>query len=155
MTHADPRAEAQIGLSYMDGYSSPSVFFEYVGQEHSIDNGSADIAPDFSLGWIRGRNVARYANRQYNTLDDIVLGAIGLRLCRGAEDSRWHSFFLSEQVALQTGRTRALSSSYEFVTTLGWQGDRVSLLLRHISNGGTSGANRGETMAMIGIGTNL
>jgi len=56
---------------------------------------------------------------------------------------------------VQTGRTMALSSVGEFVNTVGWQGKYLSFQIRHISNGGTHGPNRGETMALVGVGFDL
>ena len=63
--------------------------------------------------------------------------------------------FLSVQPALQSGRTQALSSGYEFVSTLGWQGRHVSVQIRHVSNAGLHAPNRGETMALLGVGFDL
>ena len=63
--------------------------------------------------------------------------------------------FFSLQPALHSGRTQALSSAYEFVTSVGWQGRRFSVQIRHVSNAGLHNPNRGETMALIGLGFDL
>jgi hypothetical protein len=45
----------------------------------------------------------------------------------------------------------ALSSAFEFTTTVGYQGDHWSVGVRHISNGGIHEPNRGETLAVVGF----
>jgi hypothetical protein len=59
--------------------------------------------------------------------------------------------FFSFQPALHAGRTQALSSVYEFVSTLGWQGRVASIQVRHISNGSLHPPNCGETMVLLGV----
>lgn len=64
-------------------------------------------------------------------------------------------WFLSFQPAVTHGRTQALSSPCEFITTLGWQGRRFSFQIRHVSNASLHQPNRGETMALLGAGFDL
>lgn len=83
--------------------------------------------------------------------DHIVLLAAGARFRYGAPGDWYHHFFFGFQPALHTGRTRALSSAYEFVSTLGWQAERFSVPICHISNGSLHEPNCGETMLLLGV----
>ncbi|GAB2551791.1 hypothetical protein GCM10027065_23570 [Rhodanobacter koreensis] len=148
------RVEAQLGRSYMDSYSANAGFLEATFREHPIGQTAFTWSPDVSMGWINGRNLARYNHYAVSTEDKIWIGAAGIRLRYGGDASYMHHFFFSIQPSLHTGRTQALSSSYEFVSTLGWQGSHVSLQIRHISNGSLHAPNRGETMVLVGFGLN-
>ena len=146
--------QVQGGRSYMDGHATSAAFAETVFASRRIGDSHFSWAPDVSVGWIGGRALARYDDRRYRTRDDVWLLAAGARFRYGeAMDGR--GLFLSVQPALQRGRTQGLSSGYEFVSTLGWQGEHVSVQLRHVSNAGLHGPNRGETMALLGIGFDL
>jgi hypothetical protein len=144
--------EVQGGRSYMDDYATNAAFVEGVFGERPMGNSRFSWSPDASLGWINGRPLAKYDVGSYSTRDDVVLLAAGARFHYGDASNWYHDLFFSFQPALQTGRTQALSTAYEFVSTLGWQWNHVSLQLRHISNGSLHGPNRGETMALVGIG---
>lgn len=147
--------EVQGGRSYMDADATNAVFVEAVFGERPIGNSRFSWSPDLSLGWINGRPLAQYDVGRFATRDDVVLLAAGARFHYGDASNWYHGLFFSFQPALQTGRSQALSSAYEFVSTLGWQWQHLSLQLRHVSNGGTHGPNRGETMALVGIGFDL
>lgn len=147
--------EVQGGRSYMDGYGTNAAFVEAVFAPHRIGNSRFDWSPDLSLGWIDGRDVARYRDKRYDTRDDISLFAAGARFHYGSEGDWYRPLFFSFQGAVINGRTQALSSGYQFVSTLGWQGRHLSFQLRHISNGSLHEPNRGETMALVGIGFDL
>ena len=111
--------------------------------------------PDVSLGWLDGRDIASFDRNRYSTRDQVWLVAGGARFRYGDAGDWYRSLFFSFQPALHTGRTQALSSPYEFVSTLGWQGRRFSVQIRHISNGDLHSPNRGETMALLGMGFDL
>ena len=51
---------------------------------------------------------------------------------------------------MNTG-ARPIPSRHRLLTTVGWQGQRFSVQLRHISNGSLHEPNRGETMALVGV----
>lgn len=142
--------EAQLGRSYMDSYSTNAGFLEATFREYSLGQTAFTWSPDVSMGWINGRNLEQYKHYAVSTEDKIWIGAAGIRLGYRGDTSYLHHFFFSFQPALHTGRTQALSSPYEFVSTLGWQGSRVSLQIRHISNGSLHAPNRGETMVLVG-----
>jgi hypothetical protein len=152
---AATRLEIQGGRSYMDSYAVDTAFVEGVFDEHRIGNSRFSWSPDVSLGWIDGRGISRYDGNRYSTRDQIWLLAGGARIHYGDPGDWYRSLFFSFQPALHTGRTQALSSPYEFVSTLGWQGRRFSVQIRHISNGNLHSPNRGETMALLGVGFDL
>jgi hypothetical protein len=147
--------ELQGGRSYMDSYATQTAFVEGVFAARRIGDSRWHWSPDVSLGWVQGRDVARYRDARYTTKDDVWLLAAGARFQYGNDADWYRHLFLSLQPAVTSGRTQALSSGYEFVSTVGWQGDHLSFLIRHISNAGLHYPNRGETMALIGIGFDL
>ncbi|HEY0197427.1 MAG TPA: acyloxyacyl hydrolase [Rhodanobacter sp.] len=147
--------EIQGGRSYMDSYGTNAVFVEGIFDEHVLGQSRFTWSPDVSAGWINGRDLARYSNSNYTTRDDVYLVAAGARFHYGESDNWYHHLFASIQPSLHSGRTQALSSAYEFVSTVGWQGEHFSLQLRHISNASLHEPNRGETMALVGVGFDL
>lgn len=89
-------------------------------------------------------------NRRSDRADDlnhrVAVAAFGARLT----DLPHHLYF-SFQFGLAAGRTDAISSGEQFVSTLGWQHQDFVLQVRHISNGKFfRGRNLGETMLMAG-----
>ncbi|HUB89706.1 MAG TPA: acyloxyacyl hydrolase [Dyella sp.] len=145
------RFELQGGVSYMDSYSTPAAFGEVIFDEHSFGSSNFTWAPDITAGWISGRDLRRYDNSRYTTRDDIGLVAAGVRIHYGPADAWYRRLFISEQPTVHTGRTEALSSAFEFTTTVGYQANHWSVGIRHISNAGIHEPNRGETMAVVGI----
>lgn len=152
---AATHVELQAGRSYMDSRATNTVFVESVFAAHPLGDSALHWAPDVSLGWIDGRDIARYRHARYGTSDAIWLVAGGVRVNAGDRGDWYHPFFYSFQVALHGGRTQALSSAYEFVNSVGWQWRHVSVQVRHISNGSLHEPNRGETMALLGVGFDL
>lgn len=152
---AATRLEVQGGRSYMDSHGTNAAFVEAVFDAHPVGSTRFTWAPDVSAGWIGGRDLRRYDGNRYETRDNVWLVAGGARFRYGGEGDWYHGFFYSLQGAVQKGRTMALSSVGEFVNTVGWQGKYLSVQIRHISNGGTHGPNRGETMALVGVGFDL
>lgn len=149
---ADTRIELEGGRSYSDGYWTNTGFVEAVFNPHAIGSTGISWAPDASVGFINGRNVTRYGRA---VSDDVWLLAGGARFRYGNDGDWYHHLFWTAQVAAQGGRTLALSSGGEFVNSVGWQGDHWSFQVRHISNAGIKGSNRGETMALVGLAFNL
>jgi hypothetical protein len=145
------RFELQGGVSYMDSYSTPVAFGEVIFDPSQIGSSNFSWSPDITAGWISGRDLRRFDNSRYTTRDDIGLVAAGVRFHYGPADAWYRRLFVSEQPTVHTGRTEALSSAFEFTTTVGYQGDHWSLGLRHISNAGIHEPNRGETMVVAGI----
>lgn len=59
-------------------------------------------------------------------------------------------WFLGGGIVAVDNTTEALSSWYQFATSGGVQFGRASLTLRHLSNSGFRGRNRGETYLTLG-----
>lgn len=143
------------GPSFMDDHAATALFVEGVLDAHRLGDSRWSIAPDVSLGWIDGRDIPRFRDNRYPTRDETWLLAAGARLQYRAIDGRPSHWFVSFQPAYSSASTQALSTSYEFVSTAGWQGRRFSFQIRHISNASLHGPNRGETMALLGVGFDL
>ncbi|MEO7065444.1 MAG: hypothetical protein ABI114_00915, partial [Rhodanobacter sp.] len=62
-----------------------------------------------------------------------------------------HHVFFSFQVGAEMPQTPALSSTQQFISSLGWSHHNVAIELRHISNGSTRTPNLGETMLLVGV----
>ena len=153
---AAAHVEVQGGRSYMDDHGANTAFVEATFAPHAIGrSGRLDWSPDISAGWIDNRDVSRYRNAEFDTRHSVALLAAGARFHYGATDAWYRPLFFSFQLAGTNHTTQALSSHYQFVSTLGWQGEHLSFQLRHVSNGGLNGPNRGETMALVGVGFDL
>ena len=151
----DFHVELQGGESYMDSHGTAAAFAEVMTGEQCIGSSSVYWQPVASLGWIDKRDIAHYDFTRYTTRHDAELVAGGTRFHYGDAMSWYRPLFFGFSVAYNQQATRALSSHYEFMSTLGWQGRHFSLQLRHISNGGLHDPNRGETMALAGVGFTL
>lgn len=148
---AATRIEIQGARSYTDSFGTNAAFVEAVFAPQPIGHTRYTWSPDVSVGWIDGRNVSRYDNGRYTLRSSVALLAAGARFHRGGDEDWYQPLFLSFQVAANNHTTLALSSHYQFVSTLGWQAKHFSLAIRHISNGSLNGPNRGETMAVVGL----
>jgi hypothetical protein len=153
---ADTHVEVQGGRSYMDSHGTNAFFIESVFDAHPMGQSRFTWSPDVSIGYIKGRDIERYDDYRPGVSNNVWVGALGARLHYGNESDWYQPLFFSFQVAgTAGGHTQALSSSYQFVSTLGWQMKNVSFQIRHISNGSFHEPNRGETMALIGVGFDL
>ena len=106
------------------------------------DDLHAHFEPVGSLGAIGSRNT------DHEDLDHTVL-LLGGGLRYGRDDG----LFVGEQVAATSTRTDALSSRFEFMTSIGWRDGRWMVMLRHASNAHILGGGRnlGETMLLAGV----
>nr|WP_240734004.1 lipid A 3-O-deacylase [Dyella soli] len=149
------RFELQGGISYMgnpsNGYDTPAAFGELIFDPHPIGSSKFTWSADVTAGWIGSRNNREFTTGRYTTQDDIWLVGGGARIHYGFANAWCRQLFLSFQPAVQSGRTQALSSPYEFITTVGYEGSHWSLGIRHISDGGMHKPNRGETMILAGV----
>ena len=119
-------------------YVTHAVFLDGHGGRRT--HGPVTWQPMLSLGWIDGRDKARLENDAF-----VVAGGVHLV-------DWWRRAFFSFQFGLAHDTNDALSSHGQFVSSIGWQGDRVVYTLRHISNGKVfSGPNLGETMLLVGL----
>lgn len=106
------------------------------------DDGHAHFEPIGAAGAVGARNTG------HEDLDHTVfLAAGGLRY--GREDG----LFVGGQIAATSTRTDALSSRFEFMTSIGWRDGRWMAMLRHVSNARILGGGRnlGETMLLAGV----
>lgn len=153
---AETHLELQGGRSYMDTHGTSVFFIESVFDAHAMGQSRFTWSPDVSIGYIKGRDISRYEFSHPGVTNNVWVGAAGARFHYGNDSDWYQPLFFSFQVAgTAGGHTQALSSGYEFVSTLGWQMKNVSFQIRHISNGSFQEPNRGETMALVGIGFNL
>lgn len=148
------RFELQAGRSYSNSHSANTAFVEAVFAPQPLGQTRFTWAPDVSLGWIDGRRVAS-DDRRYTNRDSVALLAAGARFHFGEAGDWYQPLFFSEQLAVTNHTTHALSSHYQFVSTLGWQAKHFSVALRHVSNGGLHRPNTGETMALVGVAFDL
>jgi hypothetical protein len=123
------------------GRTTSSVFASAFG-DRPMD-GRVHVEPIGTLGWIDSRNT------RTDDLDhEVFVAGGGMRILAAN-----HHWFVSEQLAATSTRTDALSSRLEFMTSGGWQGEHLVVMLRHVSNahllGG--GKNLGETMLLGGV----
>jgi Lipid A 3-O-deacylase (PagL) len=141
--------DSVIGTHFASRDRTPTVFADVFWREHYIGNSQFSWAPDITGGWIDGRDTR--AVDHYTTRDHIWLLGAGVRLHYGDDAAWYHPFFLSFQPSAHTGRTPALSSSYEFTYTIGWQAKHWMVGIRHISNAYLHEPNRGESMLLVGV----
>ncbi|MBX3726436.1 MAG: acyloxyacyl hydrolase [Xanthomonadales bacterium] len=110
-----------------------------------------DRAPVVTLGWLSGHRFPV----------ELVGGYIGPRQTRNQRieetlflgaDLRWigRGWFLGGGIAAVGETSEVLSSDWQFMTLAGLRRQRLVLTLRHLSNAGTGGRNRGETFLTAG-----
>jgi hypothetical protein len=136
------------GRSKTSGWRwTDAAFIAVVGDAHPFALGDHDLswAPDAELGWIGPRPVTARNVHEYMT-HPVWMAMGGARV-----SGFWRQAFFGFDVALTKNRTGTLSSPYEFVSTLGWQGTHYVLALRHISNASFHEPNLGETMLLVGF----
>lgn len=98
-------------------------------------------SPALTLGFVESR-----PNTPTVRLDENVWVFAG-----GARAYLWRDLFFGFEFATTSGKTDALSTPYEFVSSLGWQASHFQVMLRHISNGDFHEPNHGETMLLVGV----
>lgn len=144
-----PMAAGATGFNLAAGSSvtssertTPAVFAS-AWREAPMD-GHWHLEPVGTLGWLDARST-----RSDDLHHAVFLAAGGVRVV--TSDRHW---LASEQLAATSTRTDALSSSFEFMTSVGWQDGHFVLMLRHVSNGRLigGGKNLGETMLLAGVG---
>ncbi|HET6907541.1 MAG TPA: lipid A 3-O-deacylase [Rhodanobacteraceae bacterium] len=139
-----PRAAARVelsgGRSMTLHHDWTTVFFaEWIGDARPW--WKFNWAPAIGLGHFNARTDLPNARLD----NDVWVGAAGARLYL------WRGAFFGFQVAATDGKTDALSTPYEFVSSLGWQGAHWQLVARHVSNGDFHKPNHGETMLLAGV----
>ena len=124
-----------------------AAFLAALGKAHPFTLGEHRLSwtADAELGWIGPRPVTAQ-NVHENLTHSVWMVMGGARL-----SGFWRQAFFGFDLAYAKDRSDALSSPYEFVSTLGWQGDRYLVALRHISNASFHEPNLGETMLLVGV----
>lgn len=130
-----------VGPSWTKGgRTTEALFVTALGDERRL--GLLEWQPQFDVGAVRSHHSA------LRDLDRTVwVAAAGARL-----PHLWENLFFSFQFAAVQPRTSALSSTQQFVSSLGWQQGCVTVVTRHISNGSTHEPNDGESMLLLGVG---
>ncbi len=135
------RVEFSAGRSWtlLPRHYTAVAFAEWIGDPVPVWR--LRFAPAFALGHFAPR-----PNPPNARLDHAVwLGAAGARLYL------WRSLYLGFALATSHGKTDALSTPYEFMSSLGWQGGHWQVMFRHVSNGDLHEPNHGETMLLAGL----
>ncbi len=125
-----------------------------VGSAHDHDRESATVV-DLSLRWP--------TSGRFNVIDEheVLVGWIESRPLPPLDDhtlfagygfrSNFGRWFTGGGIVAVDQTSEALSSWYQFVTTGGVHIGHASLTLRHVSNSGFKGRNRGETYLSLGF----
>jgi hypothetical protein len=116
-------------------------FFDEVEGEHSFGGVLAFLTDEphpweVAVGYIAERT-------DFASAEDVFWVAGSRRLVF----RRW---FASAGIALTSasGDNEIVSGTFQFYTGFGWQGEQWTFSLRHLSNAGTDGRNRGETFLL-------
>jgi hypothetical protein len=98
--------------------------------------------PVATLGWIGSRD-----DRRDGLDHNVAIAGAGVRLV-----DWWGGAFVGIEGGYAGERTDALSSHEQFISSLGWRGERAIVMVRHISNADLfGGRNLGETMVLAGV----
>lgn len=142
---AMPDAAARVELSVGESWTllpyryTDVAFAEWIGDRRPL--WKITWSPALTLGFVAARPDTPTAR-----LDENVWVFAG-----GTRAYLWRHLFFGFEFATTAGKTDALSTPYEFVSSLGWQQDHFQILVRHISNGDFHEPNHGETMLLVGV----
>lgn len=117
----------------IDGESTGIATLSYVT--------AAQRAPwELMLGYVDGRS-----HIDSGRVPDTLFAGISRRY---NFDRHWYGSF---GAVLNDQSSDVLSGHLQFQSALGWHGERLGLSLRHLSNGGFKGRNRGETFVLLQV----
>lgn len=122
--------------------SAPTAWIQGRFEEKALSSRVA-IEPVVSLGYVQKRN-------EPGSQENVWLAGGGVRWHWTTQAGNRWPVFVETQVLGAHGRTDALSGPVQFGTALGWSGERVEILVRHLSNAGLKGPNRGENQLVLG-----
>jgi hypothetical protein len=129
-------ASATIGVRW-----APVAFLD-VGTSESHEFAGLHWQPVATLGFVGERS-----DRKDDLDHDVAIAGAGVRLV-----DWWGGAFVGLEAGYVDQRTDALSSHEQFISSLGWRGERLVLMVRHISNADLfGGRNLGETMLLVGV----
>ncbi len=119
--------------------ATPVLWADWAGEGRT--SGPFRWRPTATLGYIAARDVRADLDRH------VLVAGAGFRVV-----DWWKRAFLGVGFGYASRTTAALSSHGQFVTSLGWDGRRHTVILRHVSNADLfGGKNLGETMLLVGI----
>jgi len=121
------------------GRPTPIVAAEWLGKTRQWKG--MTVQSDVGLTYVS----ARHHQQSGDFSRGAAVAAVGVRF----PELPYHLFF-SFQLGATAPETPALSSTQQFVSSLGWSHDNYVILVRHISNGSTRKPNLGETMLLVG-----
>ena len=133
--------DLSAGVSKTIGWRTTAVaFFDASGEAHEWLG--LHWQPTGTIGWIGSRS------DENDHLDkDVFVAGGGFRLV-----DWWGGAFFGFEGGFVNETTDALSSHGQFISSLGWRGNRIVVMVRHISNGHVfGGRNLGETMVVAGV----
>ncbi len=118
------------------------------GLADSIDGEHAGVG---TLGWLSDERhpwelLGGYIGRRHIAGADSVPNAFFGALSKRIAGKHW---FLSSGIAYVSVDNEVLSGRFQFLTGAGYAEERWNLSLRHLSNAGTNGRNRGETFLLL------
>lgn len=132
------RAEFEAGYAHVDEIDG-EISHALVGSwTRPIERWQAyDVHSEVVAGWIMGRSDFPHPDD-----DDIFFAGAGLR-------KYWGGFFLGAGVVLLDHTNTLLSSTGQFVTSMGYGRTHWVIAFRHISNANTAGNNDGENLLSL------
>jgi len=134
---------ASVGASFSEHDWTPAATLEAGGYLRALGERGLQWRPVAALTVVDGHA----HDWRAGTDKTVWVGSGGAAF--SLRDGGW---FLALQAGAASRTTPALSSHLQFVSSLGWQGRRLRLQLRHISNGRIGGGpNLGESMALMGV----
>lgn len=126
---SQPHHEGMLGLSHTPSeHLAPTLWVQYVRPWRR---------DGWNTVWSAGVIGARHRGDHTQ-----LLGGGGVR-------RQWdNGWYVEEMLLINSEDTAVLSGHGQWSTSLGWQHQKHGVVVRHISNGSTQGANRGETMLL-------
>ncbi len=130
------RANYEWSVGYADPIDSKSAY-----TTHLTWLSSHRHPWELTAGFITGRD-----SSSQEVSPETIYVSLARRL---VHSSGWY-FVGGIALASSNGDDEVLSGPFQFVNGIGWQGRRVVVTFRHISNGSTRGRNRGENLLTVG-----
>jgi len=134
--HAQTHIEIGTGVSFTrDEETTPAIALAWLPPLRELHGGL--LRAEFGGVYVRRRNHSRYNNAQA-----VRLVHAGLRY------EHPNGLTGGFGIGAQHGKTDALSGDPQFISSIGWRWNRVSLLFRHISNASLHKPNEGENLLL-------
>jgi len=135
--NAQLQLDIGAGISFTrDNEDTPALALAWLPLWREVRGGL--LRGEYGAMQLRGRDDSRYRNVQ-----TVRIVHAGIRYERPG------GLTIGFGLGAQHKKTDALSGDPQFISTIGWRWDRLSLLLRHISNGGFDKPNDGENVLQL------